>query len=147
MDIVYNGEHSVMFGDKHSWNDWHLAPTSKPVFSPPQPKEIKIEIPGADGVIDLSTALTGRTLFNNRTASFGFYMVEGYGSFDDRYSEILNCIHGKSLNIVLTDEPDWTYHGRCKIELDEIPTDDSMVIITITVDADPYKTNGSEKSL
>ena len=46
--------HSVTFGDKNTWDDWRLVPASRPVFNPPAQKVKTLEIPGGDGVIDLS---------------------------------------------------------------------------------------------
>ena len=27
--------HSVVFGEKNTWDDWHLVPSSRPVINPP----------------------------------------------------------------------------------------------------------------
>lgn len=68
----YNGEHSVVFGNKDSWKDWHLIPSSRPVFATPEVKTNFIDIPGADGGIDLSEALSGYPVYKNRNGSFKF---------------------------------------------------------------------------
>ena len=46
MDLVfYNGEHSARIGDKDTWDDWHLIPTSKTVIPPPPVKIKEVDIP------------------------------------------------------------------------------------------------------
>lgn len=62
----------VKFGSKHSYDDWGLILKSRPVISPPSPKTIYIDVPGADGIIDLTESMTGEVKFNNRTITFEF---------------------------------------------------------------------------
>ena len=47
--------HSITFGEKNTWDDWHLIPSSRPVFNPPVFREKFIDIPGVSGLLDLST--------------------------------------------------------------------------------------------
>ena len=68
----YNGEHSVVFGNKDSWKDWHLIPSSRPVFVMPEVKTNFVDIPGSDGGIDLSEVLSGYPVYKNRNGSFKF---------------------------------------------------------------------------
>ena len=42
--------HSITFGSKNTWEDWHLVPTSRPLFLPPKQKKSITDIPGGDGV-------------------------------------------------------------------------------------------------
>lgn len=75
--------HSITFdfgekNKKNTWDDWHLVSTSRPVFNPPAQKVKTIDIPGGDGVIDLSQALTGYPVFQNRTGSFEFIVPNGF---------------------------------------------------------------------
>ena len=64
--------HSITFGDKNTWDDWRLVPASRPLFNPPAQKVKTLDIPGGDGVIDLSQALTGYPVYQNRTGSIEF---------------------------------------------------------------------------
>ena len=57
----------VTFGTKHSYRDWGLLLKSRPVISPPSPKTVYVDIPGSNGVIDLTESLTGDVKFDNRT--------------------------------------------------------------------------------
>lgn len=70
--------HSVTFGDKNTWDDWRLVPASRPVFNPPAQKVKTLEIPGGDGVIDLSQSLTGYPVYQNRTGSIEFIVMNDF---------------------------------------------------------------------
>lgn len=135
----YNGEHSVTFGSKNSWKDWHLVPSSRPVFAPPKPKTDYVDIPGMNGVLDLSEAVSGRPVYNNRQGSFDFYADVQYkdkSSWIKLYSEIMAYLHGRKLEAYLDDEPYYHYIGR--FEVDSWKSGDGNSI-TINYDVYPYK--------
>ena len=85
--------HSITIGDKNTWDDWHLIPTTRPLFNPPTVKTNIIDIPGGDGVLDLTTALAGRPTYNNRTGSWTFIVQNGFKDWTALYSEIMVYLH------------------------------------------------------
>lgn len=131
--------HSITFGDKNTWDDWHLIPSSRPVFSVPAVNTSYIEIPGMDGQLDATEALTGYPTFADRTGSFEFVVVEGdgYGSWMDRYTTIMEYLHGRRMHAVLEDEPDYYYDGRFSVNSWKSGSNWSTVAIDYTVA--PYK--------
>lgn len=149
MSTLSKAYHSVIFGDKNTWDDWHLIPSARPVFAVPSQKVVTVDIPGADGIIDLSTALTGKPTFNNREGSFNFIVMLdlSYGEWQDRYSEILNTIHGKSVRIILEDDPEWFYQGRVAVNVWSSPSDGSGSTVTIDYSVDPYKYKISDPTI
>ena len=70
--------HSINFGNKNTWDDWKIVPASRPVFKSPALKKKTIEIPGADGFIDLSESLTGYPVYSNREGSFEFVVMNDF---------------------------------------------------------------------
>ena len=104
--------HSITIGDKNTWDDWHLIPTSRPLFNPPPFKAEYVEIAGGDGVLDLSTTMSGEPLCSNRTGSWSFYVENDFWNWPDLYSEIMAYLHGQKLRAVLEDDPDYCYEGR-----------------------------------
>ena len=70
--------HSITIGGKNTWDDWRLVPASRPVFNPPAQKVKTLEIPGGDGVIDLSQSLTGYPVYQNRTGSIEFIVMNDF---------------------------------------------------------------------
>lgn len=135
----YDGEHSVIFGNKDSWKDWHLIPASRPVFNPPEVKTTVIDVPGMDGGIDLSEILSGYPLYKNRSGSFEFVVDPDWKPWSEAYSEIANYIHGQHLRAILTDDPTYFYEGR--FSLDSWKSSAKYSSITINYDVDPYKYN------
>lgn len=129
--------HSVTFGEKNTWDDWKLVPTSRPLFNPPPQKVTTIDIPGGDGVIDLSQSLTGYPVFQNRTGSIEFLVMNDFKPWNVAYSDIMDYLHGQTLRAVLEDEPEYFYEGRFTVNSWKSEKDWSR--ITIDYDVGPYK--------
>ena len=129
--------HSITYGEKNTWDDWHLIPSSRPVFNPPSTKTQYVDLPGGNGQIDLTEALTGYPVYENRTGSHEFYVENGYKDWSDLYSEIMNYLHGKSMEAFLEDDPYYVYVGR--FEVNEWKSDKWNSIITIDYNVYPYK--------
>lgn len=129
--------HSITFGDKNTWDDWHLIPSTRPLFNPPDVKTHIVDIPGANGQIDLTESLTGYPLYENRTGSWEFNVVNGYQDWDVLYSEILGYLHGKTMKAYLEDNPYFYYEGR--FEVNEWKSDKWWSKITIDYNVYPYR--------
>ncbi len=129
--------HSITFGTKNTWDDWHLIPTSRPVFTPPSVKTSAIEIPGGDGALDLTTVLAGRPLFKNRTGSLEFYVENGFRDWTVLFSEIMAYMHGQKMKAVLEDDPAYFYEGRFAVNTWKSNKERSTIVIDY--DVNPYK--------
>ena len=129
--------HSITFGDKNTWDDWHLIPSKRPSFNPPTVKSQYVDIPGGNGILDLTESLTGYPLYNTRTGSWEFYVENGFKPWDELYSEISNYLHGQKLRAILEDDPGFYYEGRFTV--DEWNSDSWWSTITISYDVYPYK--------
>ncbi len=128
---------SITFGDKNTWDDWKILPTERPVFAPPKPKTTYIDIPGGNGALDLSESLTGYPIYENRTGSFKFRVMNDYVKWNERYTEIMEHLHGRSMNAILADDPNYFYKGRFSV--DSWESGDTWSQITIGYTVDPYK--------
>ena len=124
--------HSITFGDKNTWNDWHLVATSRPVFNPPSLKRKTLDIPGGDGLIDVSEALTGYPVYNNREGSFEFAVMNDYWEWQEAYSSISDYIHGQKMIAFLEDDPSYYYEGRFTVS--NWKSDKNYSLITIDYD-------------
>lgn len=123
----------------NTYDDWKLIPESRPVIAPASYKANQIDIPGADGSEDLTTALTGYPVFSNRTGS-NKYIVEPdtYDCWLDVYSEIMNRINGQKLKMYFDDEePEYYYEGRWKV--DSWENGDNWPGVSISYEVYPYK--------
>lgn len=113
-------------------------------LSPPEPKTYTVDIPGGDGVIDLTQSLTGDVTYKNRQQTFTF-MVVNPDSFERVKTDVSNFLHGKEFDYQITMDPGYTYHGRFSV------TDYShgmysypglVGTFNVSIDADPYKSKG-----
>lgn len=135
--------HSVTFGEKNSWTDWHLVASSRPVISPPPVKTQYVEIPGADGSIDLTDALAGRPAYGDREGSIDFVVLNDYNldNYDynwiDVYTSIMQYLHGRRMTMVLEDDPLYYYEGRFSVN--SWKSDQNNSTITIDYHVSPYK--------
>lgn len=115
MSIIYNTRYGATINGKHTFADYGLLPTSPPVIEPPEPKLYTVEIPGMNGVLDLSEALTGDVRFGMRTGIFTYQIYGTRSTWRQVYRTLLEDIHGQSCTVVLDEEPDVTYTGRVQI--------------------------------
>lgn len=129
--------HSIMFGDKNTWDDWFLIPSSRPVFNPPEPKTLYLEVPGVDGLFDLTTALTGDVRYGSRTGSLEFIVDNGHKEWFELYSDISDYLHGQKMKAILEDDPSYYYEGRFTVN--EWKSDKLHSLIKIDYVTDPYK--------
>lgn len=129
--------HSITIGDKNTWDDWHLVPTSRPLVPPPHVNASYVTIPGSNGALDLTEALTGYPTYTNRTGSWEFLVLNGYGEWYVRYSEIMAYLHGKKFRAILDDDPNYYYEGRFAV--DSWASNKDWSRITINYNVGPYK--------
>lgn len=133
--------HSINIGKCNTWDAWHMVPTSRPVVNPPEVVTEYVEIPGADGALDFTEILAGRSVYKNRTGSWEFLVMNGYQEWHYLYNTLLTYLHGKTFDIVLDDEPDYVYHGR--LSLNEWKSEERNSKVVIDYNIEPYKTPSS----
>ena len=127
-DVIFNDE-------KSAYDEWNIVLT-KPEIPLPAPKTSSVDIKGANGLLDLSEALTGDIVYNNRTLKLTFEMMDDT-DFYDLISNISNYLHGKVVTVRLTKDNDYYYIGRASINNWECIK--RKGIIVITVDCEPFK--------
>lgn len=131
-------DHSVTFDGKHSWNDWHLIPVSRPTIAQPQLKTQYVDIPGVGGSEDFSELLSGHPVYSNRTGSIEFVVLHDYwDSWDETRTTIANHLAGRNMQVILDDDPTHYYYGRCN--LDEYRSDPFYSRISINYTFRPFK--------
>lgn len=140
------------FGGKHTWQDWGLVPLSRPYVAPPEPKTNTLEINGANGVVDLTEVPLGFPVYKNRTGTWDFAMahdridldpvpnhpgaLSDY-AWDRQLAVIMGYLHGRTVCVVLTDDPSYYYSGR--VTVSQISADTMYTKITLSYDLYPYK--------
>lgn len=127
----------VLFGDKHSYTDFGLVLNSKDIALP-EPKTYIIDVPCADGSLDLSTALTGGDIkYKNRLIKLDFTVLKPWNQLEVLRTTIANHLHGKIMKVIFDADYDFFYTGRCKIT--SFNTSVIPATVTIEIDAEPYK--------
>lgn len=127
---------SVKFGEKDSFKDWGLIlkPKNRPF---PSPKTSYISIEGRDGDLDLSTSLTGDVKYQNIIHTLEFTLMDKREDWETKLQEISTYLHGKKMNVVFSDDPDWYYVGRMTIR--DLANSKNIGVIPIECNFEPYK--------
>lgn len=142
------------------YKDFYMVPTALPVIASPGIKTKTIDIPGANGAIDLTESLTPYPLYKNRTGSLEFAVLldrykwysqhKGHGlkklhahdtdrSWAVLYSDLANKIHGRRCRLFLEDDPNWYYEGRIAVNAWKTSNDGKWPVVTLNYDLAPYK--------
>ena len=106
----------VQFGNYHTAEDWGLIMHEK-IVSPPVPKTNYVSVPGRDGDLDLTEALSGVVNYQDRKALYTFLLTDGtHADRVELISQIIGVLHGQSVQIIDTDDyPDYYMIGRLTV--------------------------------
>jgi len=151
-DILASADSSKSVEFVNTWDDWHIIASERPVFAPPEPKTYYTDLPGGNGSIDLSESLTGYPIYENREGSFTFKVMNDYeengkyvyisndtSAWAQRYSKIMEFLHGQRLYAVLSDDPTYFYTGRFSVS--GWNSGDTWSEITLDYTLNPFKWN------
>ena len=127
-DVIFNNE-------KSAYDAWNIVLTNAEIPLP-TPKTSIVDIKGADGVIDLTEALTGDVQYNNRPIKLTFEMMDDI-DYSTLISDISNYLHGKVVTVTLSNDDDYYYRGRATINQWECVKRKGKIVIQI--DSEPYK--------
>ena len=70
------------------YKDFYLVPSSLPVINPPAIKSKVIDVPGANGFIDLTESLTPYPVYKNRSGSLEFVLLNNRYEHYNQYRSI-----------------------------------------------------------
>ena len=127
-----------MFGDKNSYVDWHLVPDGRPVIALPEVKSVTVDIPGSDGILDLSESLTKYPVYSMREGDLTFHVLNGYEPWQVIHDKITKHLHGKSRMMILEDDLNYYYYGKYSVEWIS-NNDGTWSDVNIKYVLDPYK--------
>lgn len=139
MQTTYFGEHSITFSGKDAWTEWGLVPVSRPCVAMPPVRESTIEIPGMNGLLDLTDIPLGYPTYGPRMGSWEFYIAHDATNktWDQTYAELAAYLHGKRRNCILSDDRSYYYEGRFSVG--ELTSEDMCSKISIDYKLDPFK--------
>lgn len=145
---VMNAVSDTIIGTYNTYEDWFLVPTSRPVIELPAQKTNYAEIPGASGKLDLTYILTKYPVYENRSGSLDFAVLndhQGY-SWMDILEMITRSINGKRVRAYLEDDPDYYYEGHWLLRNWKSNNNRTWSEVTIEYDVDPYKYYKTDKT-
>lgn len=109
-------------------------------LTPPSIKSNTLEIPGGNGVIDLSYALTGDSLYGNRKMDFDMYIID-VDNYEKVKTEVSNFLHGKTFDYKITMDPDYIYRGKFEVAsyTHKMYQQGKVATLKISINAEPFK--------
>lgn len=132
----------VTFGNIHTGSFGIYL--SKVSIESPKPKQFLIDIPGADGSIDM-TEYFGGVKYENRKITLVFTFPQRGKRLLAVYSDFLAAVHGKYFDsIILDDDKQFHYAGRITVgNLSK----SSLSKINVECDCQPYKYSNAKKTV
>lgn len=131
-------ETGVSFDEIHSYRDLNLI-LSRVEVSPAAPKTNYVNIPGADGSLDLSEAL-GEVKFSDRAIKLTFTMNPGdlsEAAWEAKKTQVSNRINGLACKITLDKDPGYYWQGRATV--DEYQSAKRLRQFVVSAVVRPYK--------
>lgn len=128
--------HGVKIGGYHSYNDLGLI-LSKKVISPPSPQEELVEVPMRDGPIDMTETLTGDVKYKARKITLTFSLIGNKATWDSKFSEIANLIHGQRMQIIFDEDASFYWIGR--VSINDWATDRNLGTMVVEATVEPFK--------
>lgn len=99
----------------HTLKDWGLAIGNNNCIGEPEQETYYLDVPGADGFLDYSEALTGRPIFKKRSIEITLGGKMERGKWTAFVSTIRILLHGKRVRIVFDDFPGYYWEGRALV--------------------------------
>lgn len=125
----------ITFGTTHTYRDLGLILGKKEIGSP-SVKKNEVDIPGADGVLDM-TEYHGEPKYENVKHKFEFSALVSPDDSLALFSRVKNALHGKKYRIILDDDPAFYYVGRCHVS--SYTDEKGIGKLNIECDCEPYK--------
>lgn len=126
--IIFNGE------EIHTGDDLDLVQEKKTIEKPAIQSHT-VQVPGRNGLLNLTKGLTGKVTYYNRTLSFQYF-----GSGDREHllelEDFMSKYHGQTIRIIDDDRPGHYYEGEASVST---VLNHGYITITLTVDAQPFR--------
>ena len=126
--IIFNNERV------HTGDDLDLVQEKKETGKPTI-QTFTAQVPGRDGLLNLTRSLTGKVNYYNRPLSFQYF---GDGTREqlldlDAY---FSRFHGQTIRIIDDDYPDYYYEGEASVKTS---LNRNYITIVLEVDAQPFR--------
>lgn len=122
----------------HSYDDWGLYVTNTDCIGEPKQYTNYITIPGRNGKLDLSEAISGRQIYESREIKINLAGTRFRTNWDSAISAFRNEINGKVCKITFDNDPSYFWRGRVTIKDFSSCLNLGTFLVEIP-EADPYK--------
>lgn len=122
----------------HTLDDWNLALGNNNYIGDPQMETTYIKIPGRNGLIDASEAISGRRIFTKRSLSFEVGGIHERLAWDSVISGFRNNIEGRVCRLTLDNDRGYYWRGRVYIKGFDRFRELGTLNLTVP-SAEPYK--------
>ena len=131
--------------NEHTLRDWRAAITNSDIISVPEPNLTVLEIPGRNGRLDLSEALTGDVTYGNRTIKLELASSVSLQTWYEKCLNIFNTYHGKTVTVTFDDDLNHYYTGRASVSDPQRVRNGGTFIFT--VNAEPFRYSTTETTV
>lgn len=142
MTTQIGGAYDVTVDGASLLTTYGLVLTSDTDLGAPEAKTYTVDIPGGNGVIDLTEALSGDVAYDTYEMKLVLSTTEPTDVRALR-QRLRNRYHGRRLDYQLAIDPGYTYTGRFEVAAEpvgvELPDGTRHATVTLTVTCDPYK--------
>lgn len=121
----------------HTYDDWNLYITNTNVIGNPEQYTNYVTVPGRDGRLDMSEALTGRPIYIRRELTINLASSRPKTMWDATISYFRNHINGRVCRITFDNDVSYFWRGRVRIE--DFESAMTLGQFTVKVEAEPYK--------
>ena len=122
----------------HTLDDWGCALGNNNYIGDPELETTYISVPGRNGLIDASEAVSGRRIYKKRSLAFELGAINQRLSWDSIISTLRNDVHGRVCRLTLDNDIGYFWKGRVYIEGFDRFRDLGVFKLTVPT-ADPYK--------
>lgn len=106
-------------------------------ITPPVPKIQEVEIPLADGTVNVSRLLSPVVFYGPRTISIELECTALKGEWPLIYSALLEDFHGQSVTVTFADDPNYDWIGTAKVT--GMEENRATCVFSIEITAQPFK--------
>lgn len=121
----------------HTLDDWGCYMRNRQKIGPAPVKWKKTSIPGANGKLDHTKALSGRVTYDTRPIHIELFVSDAVNKWDAIYSEMQDALHGQTFKIIFDSDAGYYYLGT--VEVSEWQSMRKMAFIVLEGDVDPFK--------
>lgn len=127
--------YGIQIGDHNTLTDWGLILASDLSVGEAAIKTEYVNIPGADGQLDFSEALSGGPVYKNRTIKFILFCKGDIGDYMTAVNALIAYCHGQIRKLWLPTDNTHYYKGRFSVSYNAAY---GQRQISISVNAEPY---------